>query len=335
MARRDLNVVGGKGFNAAEGARGMVTRFGCMGMAIAGLVAVLIGYVLLSVSTVPPGYVGVVVQLGQVQPYTLPPGIYFRPFMVQQVVAFETRVRPHAFKEIDASSKEYQSVKLTGALNFSVDPTRASELYQRVGVDFADRVIDSAFNDIVKEVVPQYQVTEILGKRDEIRTRTKERLAENLGRYGINVDDIYLTNISFSPEYTAAIEQKQVAAQQVEQQRQILEQKRVQADQAEAEAQGAARAEIARAQGAAEANRLLTESITPALIDYQRVQKWDGKMPLYQGGDATVLLPGPGTASTSSGSSTSPASTSTASPSAGAPATSPAPRPAASPSPTR
>src|SRR5581483_3270447 len=72
MARRDLNVVGGKGFNAAEGARGMVTRFGCMGMAIAGLVAVLIGYVLLSVSTVPPGYVGVVVQLGQVQPYTLP-----------------------------------------------------------------------------------------------------------------------------------------------------------------------------------------------------------------------------------------------------------------------
>src|SRR5262249_40142296 len=150
-----------------------------------------------------------------------------------------------------------------------------------------------------------YGVTEILGKRDEIRTRTKEQLAQNLGRYGINVDDIYLTNIAFSPEYTAAIEAKQVAAQQVEQQRQILEQKRVQADQAEADAQGRARAAIAEAQGNAEANRLLTESITPALIDYQRVQKWDGKMPLYQGGESSVLLPGPGANSSSASSGSS------------------------------
>lgn len=332
MARRDLKAVVGSGVSAGGGGvSSMMARLGCAGLAVAALVVVALGYVLLSISTVPPGYVGVVVQLGQVQQYTLPPGLYFRPFMVQQVVALETRVRPHAFKEIDASSKEYQSVKLTGALNFSVDPARAAELYERVGVDFADRVIDSAFNDIVKEVVPQYQVTEILGKRDEIRSKTKERLAENLGRYGINVDDIYLTNIAFSPEYTAAIEAKQVASQQVEQQRQILEQKRVQADQAEAEAQGAARAEIARAQGAAEANRLLTESITPALIDYQRVQKWDGKMPLYQGGGETsVILPGPGSSSAAT-SSTPPSGVSTGS----STTSTTVPLPAASPTPTR
>src|ERR1044071_1849022 len=172
MARGDLRAM----VNDTAGAGGggvssMMARLGCAGLAIGAVVVVAIGYVLLSISTVPPGYVGVVVQLGQVQQYTLPPGIYFRPFMVQQVVAFETRVRPHAFKEIDASSKEYQSVKLTGALNFSVDPARAAELYQRVGLDFADRVIDSAFNDIVKEIVPQYGVTEILGKRDEIRSK--------------------------------------------------------------------------------------------------------------------------------------------------------------------
>lgn len=317
----------------------MVARFGCMGLAIAGLAVVLIGYGLLSISTVPPGYVGVVVQLGQVQPYTLPPGIYFRPFLVQNVIAFETRVRPHAFKEIDASSKEYQSVKLTGTLNFSVDAQQAGDLYQRVGLDFADRVIDSAFSDLIKEIVPQYAVTDILAKREEIRSRTKDRLTEALGRYGIHVEDIYLTNIAFSPEYTAAIEQKQVAAQLVEREREVLNQKRIQADQAEAEAQGAARAEIARAQGAAEANRLLTESITPALIDYQRVQKWDGKMPLYQGGDATVMLPMPGSSSpstASSSSSTDSSTTTTTTPSSSSSSSSTAaPRPVASPTPTR
>lgn len=260
------------------------------------LVAVVVLYGFMSIHIVQPGSVGVVVQLGQVQQYTLPPGFYIRPWIFQSVVAFETRVRQHAFKEVDASSSEYQSVKLTGSLNFSVEPARASELYSRLGSDFADRVIDAAFTDIIKEIVPQYGVTEILGKRDVIRTRTKELLAGNLSRYGITVDDVYLTNIAFSPEYTAAIEAKQVAAQQVEQQRQILEQKRVQADQAEADALGRARAVIAEADGQATANRKLAESISPVLIDYQRVQKWDGRLPLYQG-DANVMLPLPSSAS--------------------------------------
>jgi regulator of protease activity HflC (stomatin/prohibitin superfamily) len=242
---------------------------------------------------VPPGYVGVVVQLGQVQPNTLPPGLYFRPFLIQNVIDFETRVRPHNFRAIDAASREYQSVKLTGTLNFSVDGQQADDLYTRVGLDFADRVIDSAFADIVKEVVPQYGVSEILAKRDEIRAATKQRMQAALGRYGIIVEDVYLADISFSPEYAQAIEQKQVAQQAVEREREVLNQKRIQAEQAEAQAKGEAAAEVARAQGAAQANRLLTESITAELIEYQRVQKWDGKLPLYQGGDASVLLPAP------------------------------------------
>lgn len=121
---------------------------------------------------------------------------------------------------------------------------------------------------------------------------TRSRQTTSLGRYGIIVEDIYLTDITFSPEYTQAIEQKQVAQQLVEREREVLNQKRIQAEQAEAEAKGQALAEIARAEGAAQANRLLTESITSTLIEYQRVQKWDGKLPLYQG-DANVMLPAP------------------------------------------
>jgi regulator of protease activity HflC (stomatin/prohibitin superfamily) len=289
MSRRDLARDGAGAINAGRGA---VSRLGCSTLSIAGLVLVVAGYILLSINTVPPGYVGVVVQLGQVQPNTLPPGLYFRPFLIQNVIDFETRVRPHNFKAIDAASKEYQSVKLTGTLNFSVDGQQADDLYIRVGLDFADRVIDAAFSDTVKEVVPQYAVTDILAKREEIRAKTKEKLSALLNRYGILVEDIYLTDISFSPEYTQAIEQKQVAQQAVEREREVLNQKRIQADQAEADAKGQAAADVARAQGAAEANRLLTESITPALIEYQRVQKWDGKLPLYQG-DANVMLPAP------------------------------------------
>lgn len=289
MARRDLAREGALGMKAG---RGMISGMGGAALGIGGLVVLVVGYLLLSINVVPPGHIGVVIQLGQVQPYTLAPGAYFRPFLVQSVVDFETRVRSHGFTAIDAASREYQSVKLTGALNFSIDAQQADDLYQRVGVDFAGRVIDAAFSDTIKEIIPRFAATEILANREAIRILTKEKLDSSLGRYGIIVEDVYLTDISFSPEYTQAIEQKQVAQQAVEREREVLNQKRIQAEQAEADAKGQALAEVARAQGAAEANRLLTESITPSLIEYQRVQKWDGRMPLYQG-DASVMLPAP------------------------------------------
>ncbi|MGE3269282.1 MAG: prohibitin family protein [Chloroflexota bacterium] len=278
--------------NISNISQGAVSRFGCGTIGIAGLVLLIAGYLALSINVVPPGYVGVVIQLGQVQPNTLAPGLYFRPFLVQDVIDFETRVRPHNFSAIDAASREYQSVKLTGTLNFSIDAQQADDLYQRVGLDFAGRVIDAAFSDTIKEIIPRFAVTEILAKREEIRTLTKEKLATTLGRYGILVEDVYLTDIAFSPEYTQAVEQKQVAQQLVEREREVLNQKKIQAEQSEVEAKGQALAEVARAQGAAEANRLLTQSITPELIEYQRVQKWDGRMPLYQG-NANVMLPVP------------------------------------------
>lgn len=287
MARRDLERDGASIGRAAASRIGGGKLFGVL------LFLVVAGYIALSVNVVPPGYVGVVVQLGQVQPNTLPPGLYFRPFLVQNVIDFETRVRPHAFKAIDAASREYQSVKLTGTLNFAIDAQQADDLYSRVGLDFAERVVDSAFSDTIKEIIPRFPVTEILSKREEIRAQTKEKLQALLNRYGIIVEDVYLTDISFSPEYTQAIEQKQVAQQAVEREREVLNQKRIQAEQAEAQAKGEALAEVARAQGAAEANKLITQSITPSLIEYQRVQKWDGRMPLYQGGEASVLLPAP------------------------------------------
>ncbi|HLB13284.1 MAG TPA: SPFH domain-containing protein, partial [Dehalococcoidia bacterium] len=94
----------------------------------------------------------------------------------------DTRVQPHPFKEIDAASQEMQSVTLTGMMNYHLEPGRAAFLFQNVGLDFANKVIDPAFNDYIKEVVPQYPVTQILQNRDAIRRRAQDRLGENLHR---------------------------------------------------------------------------------------------------------------------------------------------------------
>ena len=153
-----------------------------------------------------------------------------------------------------------------------------------MGLDFADKVIDPAFNDFVKEVVPTYPIGEILPKREEIRQRAMKKLGDNLARYHIIVDDIYFANIRFSPEYEGAIEAKQVAQQQVETQKQVLAQREIEAQQKVATAKGEAESILVVAQGQAKANDALSQSITPILVQYKGIEKWNGILPQVSGG---------------------------------------------------
>ncbi len=233
---------------------------------------------------VPAGHRGVVLWWGSVEKRVMGEGLNFKVPIAETVIKVDVRVQPHPFKEIDASSKEYQMVKLTGMMNFHIDPAYVNELYQKVGLDFANKVLDPAFNDFVKEVVPIYAITDILPKREEIRKRAMTKLGDNLSRYHIIVDDIYFANIRFSPEYEKAIEAKQVAQQQVETQKQILAQREIEAQQKVATAKGEAESILVVAQGQAKANDALSRSISPILVQYKGIERWNGILPQVSGG---------------------------------------------------
>lgn len=255
------------------------------------LIILLIVFIFLwsSFALVPAGHRGVVLWWGSVEKRIMGEGLNFKVPMAERVIKVDVRVQPHPFKEIDAASKEYQMVKLTGMMNFHIDPAYVNDLYQRVGLDFANKVIDPAFNDFVKEVVPIYQITEILPKREDIRKRAMIKLGDNLARYHIIVDDIYFANIRFSPEYEKAIEAKQVAQQQVETQRQVLFQREIEAQQKVATAKGEAESILVVAQGQAKANEALSRSISPILVQYKSIEKWNGILPQVSGGGIPLI----------------------------------------------
>ena len=251
---------------------------------------------------VPAGNVGVVTNFGSVQTVTREPGLHVVIPIVQRVTNVDTRVQPHQFQEIDAASRELQTVRLTGTMNYHIDGQFASDLFQRVGTDFAEKIIDPAFNDFIKTVVPGYSVNEILAKRDEIRSLAKDLLGANLAQYHIIVDDIYIANIAFSAEFQQAIEDKQVAEQRVQTELQILAQKRIQADQAVAQAkgeadsnvtlaEGQAKATVALANGQAEANQALAASLNDQILQYQYIQKLTDKITvmLLPSGNQTIF----------------------------------------------
>ncbi len=252
-----------------------------------GILALLIIIIIILWGTfviIPAGHRGVVLWWGSVENRILGEGLNFKVPIAENVIKVDVKVQPHPFKEIDASSKEYQNVKMTGMMNFHIDPAYVNDLYQKVGLDFADKVIDPAFNDFVKEVVPTYPIGEILPKREEIRKTAMKKLGDNLSRYHVIVDDIYFANIRFSTEYEGAIEAKQVAQQQVETQKQVLAQREIEAQQKVATAKGEAESIQVVAQGQAKANDALSRSISPILVQYKGIEKWNGTLPQVSGG---------------------------------------------------
>jgi regulator of protease activity HflC (stomatin/prohibitin superfamily) len=228
---------------------------------------------LATVKIVPAGNVGVVTNFGAVQKDTLDPGLHVVMPFAQNVHQVNTQVQAHSFQEIDAASQELQKVKLTGKVNFAIDARHAADLYQNVGLDFAGKLLDPSFNDFIKTIVPTYPVNDILKNRDAIRDKTKDRLNQAVNPYGITIVAVQITDIRFSAEFEKAIEAKQVAQQQVQTQTQILEQKKIQAQQA-----------VVDAEGQAKANAILNASLTPTLVQWQEILKWDGKLPQVTGG---------------------------------------------------
>ena len=79
---------------------------------------------------IPAGNRGVVLWWGSVESRIMGEGLNFKVPIAERVLKVDVRVQPHPFKEIDAASKEYQMVKLTGMMNFHIDPAYVNDLYQ-------------------------------------------------------------------------------------------------------------------------------------------------------------------------------------------------------------
>ncbi|MCC0177853.1 prohibitin family protein [Waterburya agarophytonicola K14] len=152
-------------------------------------------------------------------------------------------------------------------------------IYQRIGdeTEIITRIINPAVAEIVKAATAQKNAEEIITKRKEVKQEIDIELKERLNDYGILVDDVSLVNVSFSPEFTKAIEAKQIAEQQAKQ-----------ADYEALKAEKTAQAEINRAKGQAEAQRLQKLTLTPAFLQKEAITKWDGKFPLVMGGEGTL-----------------------------------------------
>jgi len=217
---------------------------------------------------VPAGNIGVVLRFSAVDRVSYP-GINIKLPLVERVVLMNVRTQKDEV-QATAMSENLQVVTSLIAVNYHLDGTRAKEVYENVGADYANIIVAPAIQNTFKAVTAQFTAEELITKRDEVRLLAEEELTKQLEQYFIIVENFNIVNFDFSVEYQQAIEAKQVAQQQVETSKQKLAQ-------AEIDAQTV----IAQAKGQADAQKALndTGALTPEYLQYLFLTKWNGILP--------------------------------------------------------
>ena len=200
-------------------------------------------------------------------------GLYFLIPLIESVQMMDTKIQK-VETVAAAASKDLQTVHSTVALNFHIDPDRVSKIYQEVGLQYKERIIDPAMQEAIRGSTAKFTAEELITKREQVREDIKNQLKTRLKERDILVDEFNIVNFEFSKVFNEAIEAKVTAEQQALAAKNKLEQIKFEAEQKVAEARGKAEAITI------ESNALRSN---PQILELRALEKWNGILPQVTG----------------------------------------------------
>ncbi len=269
---------------------------------------------------VKPGYVGIVFDKANhnVTAGALEPGWAFINPFTQAIQEYPVTIQTYSMVQkasegstqgddsIKVQSNEGQQLNLDVVIQYQVIRAEAGQLYQDWGgADISvveDRVVRQYTRSQVPIVAAKYGWEEITSsKRGQMVEEIAQALQQEFQRRHLSLVSFGIREVHLPDSLQKALDAKIQAQQAAEQQRYQLEQAKVKAEQdvaeatgranaLKAQAEGEAEATLTRARAQAQANQELAKSLTPELIRYQQLQKWDGKLPVFNGASATPLI---------------------------------------------
>ena len=246
-----------------------------------------------SVKIVDSGHRGVLLHWNAVDLSALPleEGLHFVVPFADDVVNMEVRTLLFT-KATSAASKDLQTVTTEVTVNYAPDPNTVNTLYKEVGLNYQNRIIAPAVEEVVKQVTANYNAEELITKRPLVKSDIETEITTRLNVFNIQTQVISITDFQFSVLFSQAIESKVEAEQKAQKAENDLIRIEVEARQAAARAEGIAQANIAQASGEAEAIRIINQALAqnPNYLEWLKTQAWDGKLPLVTGGGGTPFI---------------------------------------------
>lgn len=268
------------------------------GHLVSGL-AVVLGLVLLlvvtgfeSVTTVNPGHIGIKKQFGKLVGTTGNGWVTHTPWSSVQELSVQNELRVFDMTQNNSAvTSDSQPVFLTVQVNYQVVRGKAVDLYQSTGGDFINRILDPNVYQFTKEVTAEYTATQFAQNREAIRTKIEQHLTKALLPQGIQINNVSLKNVQFTPALQAAIERTVEAAQNAKREEAQVRVVQAQAQQAVAAATGRANATLVQAKADAASQRLKRQSLTPLLVQMAAINKLNPKVSVIVCAQGTNCVP--------------------------------------------
>jgi prohibitin 1 len=213
--------------------RGSLPR--TLGIAVAGVALIVLLYA--AVAYVPAGNVGVLTLFGRVTGEVLPEGTHLiNPFKGNNTMS----IRTQELKETaSVPSEEGLVMTLDTSLLFRLNPDKAAEVYQKIGPQFVEVVVEPNMRSAIRSVTAAHSASALYtGGREEVAQKIYDELVRQLGSRGIEVQNVLLRDIQLPPMLKSSIEAKQQAEQDALRMTFVLQKEKQEADRKRIEAQG-------------------------------------------------------------------------------------------------
>ena len=216
--------------------------------------------------------------------------------------------------EVPSSDGKGLNVDLTFTYRYDVD--QVTDLFTRFkgqsGKEVRDSFIKPNIISWTKEVTAKYPVTDILGdERANLNIAISDYIRDKFEPYGIIIENVSLIDISADDETRASVQRKvnaqqelelaqieqktanvqaqkdkEVALIEAEKEKEVAE---INAEKAKIKAEGDAEATKIKAEAEAEANAKIAKSLTPELIEKEKIDKWNGSVPVVDGSSTPII----------------------------------------------
>jgi regulator of protease activity HflC (stomatin/prohibitin superfamily) len=246
------------------------------------ILALLVSFILFfnPIAIVGVGERGVKVTLGKVSPTSYTEGVHFVMPFISAIKTMNVKTQ-RQYAETAVYTKDIQQAKITYVLNYNLQPENAHKMYREVGMSYFETVINPVVEGTIKDVIGKWNAQDLVANREKATQEILIKLQNYLDSKYVNVTNFQMTALSYSNTFEKAIENKVTA-----------EQEALRAKNKTVQIQEEAKQKLISAEAEAKSMSIRANALTQnkALVEYEAVQKWDGKLPDYMMGNSIPFI---------------------------------------------
>lgn len=249
-------------FNLGDNVAGMRSLGSSVGVRLLKILGLVVAVILFfsSVISIPTGHVGVLTLFGRVTGETLGEGIHLiNPLKSVQKLSIQTQ----SLKEsANVPSNEGLILALDTSLLFHLDRTKAAEVYQQVGPNYLEKIVEPTLRAAIRAATSAHTANALYtNARELVQKQIEDELTKQLGARGMIVENVLLRDVQLPALLKGSIEAKQQAEQDALRMSFILQKEKQEAERKRIEAQGIA-----------DFQKIVALGISPQLLEWKGIE---------------------------------------------------------------